>query len=75
MDKELFLSHINLERLIEMRTFLESYSGTLESWISNVSKTFLKAMREIDGEETKYHLHCLKQYEPQKDEFLNCLTI
>ena len=60
MDKELSLSHINLERLTEMKTFLESYSGTLESWISNVSKTFLKAMREIDGEETKYHLHCLR---------------
>ena len=60
MDKELFLNHINLERLTEMRTFLESYSGTLESWISNISKTFLKAMREIDGEETKYHLHCLR---------------
>ena len=43
-----------------MRAFLESYDGTLESWISNISKTFLKAMREIDGEETKYHLHCLR---------------
>ena len=60
MDKELSLSHINLERLTEMRAFLESYDGTLESWISNISKTFLKAMREIDGEETKYHLHCLR---------------
>ena len=39
------LSPINLERLTEMRAFLESYDGTLESWISNISKTFLKAMR------------------------------
>jgi len=54
------LSPINLERLTEMRAFLESYDGTLESWISNISKTFLKAMREVDGKETKYHLHCLR---------------
>ena len=60
MDKELSLSHINLERITEMRTFLESYSGTLDSWIGNLSKTFLKAMREVDGQDTKYHLHCLR---------------
>ena len=59
-DKELSLSHINLERITEMRTFLESYSGTLDSWIGNLSKTFLKAMREVDGQDTKYHLHCLR---------------
>ena len=60
MDKELSLSHINLERITEMRTFLESYSGTLDSWIGNLSKTFLKAMRAVDGQDTKYHLHCLR---------------
>ena len=60
MDKELSLSHINLERITEMRAFLESYSGTLDSWIGNLSKTFLKAMREVDGQDTKYHLHCLR---------------
>ena len=60
MDKELSLSHINLERITEMRAFLESYSGTLDSWIGNISKTFLKAMREVDGKDTKYHLHCLR---------------
>ena len=60
MDKELSLSHINLERITEMRAFLESYKGTLDSWIGNLSKTFLKAMREIDGQDTKYHLHCLR---------------
>ena len=60
MDKELELSPINLERLTEMRAFTKSYDGTLESWISNISKTFLKAMREVDGKETKYHLHCLR---------------
>ena len=60
MDKELSLSHINLERLKDMRAFLESYEGSLESWVGNLSKTFLKAMREIDGEKTKYHLHCLR---------------
>ena len=60
IDKELELSPINLERLTEMRAFTKSYDGTLESWISNISKTFLKAMREVDGKETKYHLHCLR---------------
>ena len=60
MDKELSLSHINLERITEMRAFLESYSGTIDSWIGNLSKTFLKAMREVDGQDTKYHLHCLR---------------
>ena len=60
MDKGLSLNHINLERITEMRAFLESYKGTLDSWIGNLSKTFLKAMREIDGQDTKYHLHCLR---------------
>ena len=60
MDKELSLSHINLERITEMRAFLESYKGTLDSWTGNLSKTFLKAMREVDGQDTKYHLHCLR---------------
>ena len=60
MDKELSLSPLNLERIIKMRAFLESYEGTLDSWIGNLSKTFLKAMREIDGQDTKYHLHCLR---------------
>ena len=60
MDKELSLSHINLERITEMRAFLESYKGTLDSWIGNLSKTFLKAMREVDVQDTKYHLHCLR---------------
>ena len=60
MDKELSLSHINLGRITEMRAFLESYKGTLDSWIGNLSKTFLKAMREVDGQDTKYHLHCLR---------------
>ena len=44
-----------------MRTFFdESYGYKLDSWIGNLSKTFLKAMREVDGEDTKYHLHCLR---------------
>ena len=60
MDKELSLSHTNLERITEMRAFFESYKGTLDSWIGNLSKTFLKAMREVDGQNTKYHLHCLR---------------
>ena len=43
-----------------MRAFLESYKGALDSWIGNLSKTFLKTMREVDGQDTKYHLHCLR---------------
>ena len=43
-----------------MRAFLESYKGTLDSWVGNLSKTSLKAMREVDGMDTKYHLHCLR---------------
>ena len=52
-------AYINPERIIEMRAFLVSYSDTLGSWIGNLSKTCLKAMREVDGQDTKYHLHCL----------------
>ncbi len=60
-DKELSLSDINLERLTSMRTYFnESYGYKLDSWIGNLSKTFLKAMREVDGQDTKYHLHCLR---------------
>ena len=44
-----------------MRTYFnESYGYKLDSWIGNLSKTFLKAMREVDGQDTKYHLHCLR---------------
>tara|TARA_B100000678_G_scaffold262682_1_gene244994 strand:- start:301 stop:666 length:366 start_codon:yes stop_codon:yes gene_type:complete len=43
-----------------MRNQLEKYSGTVTSWTENLSKTFLKAMREVDGGDTKYHLHCLR---------------
>ena len=61
IDKELSLNTINLERLTSMRTYFnESYGYKLDSWIGNLSKTFLKAMREVDGQNTKYHLHCLR---------------
>ena len=61
MDKELSLNATNLERLTSMRTYFnESYGYKLDSWIGNLSKTFLKAMREVDGQDTKYHLHCLR---------------
>ena len=29
----------------------KSFKGTIDSYKSNLSKTFLKALREIDGEE------------------------
>ncbi|SVA85456.1 uncharacterized protein METZ01_LOCUS138310 [marine metagenome] len=59
-DKELCLSQINLDRLEMMRHHLEIFNGTLESWKSNLTKTFKKAIREIDGNETKYTLHDLR---------------
>ena len=61
MDKELFLSMTNLQRLSDMVDYAEkSFEGTIESWKGNLSKTFLKAMREVDGEKTKFHFHCLR---------------
>ena len=59
-DKELRLNNENLRLCITMRKHLEVFNGTVESWTQNLSKTFLKAMREIDGKDTKYHLHCLR---------------
>ena len=61
MDKELSLSMNNLQRLSEMNDYVENkYKGTIDSWKGNLSKTFLKAIREIDGEKTKFHFHCLR---------------
>ena len=59
-DKELRLNAECLRLCIEMRSYVEKYEGTVESWTQNLSKTFLKVMREIDGKDTKYHLHCLR---------------
>ncbi len=58
--KELRLSDKNVRLFVEMRNDLELFHGTTESWQGNLSKTFLKAMREVDGQDTKYHLHCLR---------------
>ena len=60
IDKELRLSDENVRLFVEMRNDLELFHGTTESWQGNLSKTFLKAMREVDGDDTKYHLHCLR---------------
>ena len=59
-DKELRLNDECLRLCIRMQNHLDKYSGTVESFTQNLSKTFLKAMREIDGDDTKYHLHCLR---------------
>ena len=51
----------NLQRLSDMNDYVDNkYNGTIDSWKGNVSKTFLKALREIVGEETKFHFHCLR---------------
>ena len=59
-DKELRLNAECLRLCNQMQKYEKKYKGTIESWTQNLSKTFLKAMREIDGEDTKYHLHCLR---------------
>ena len=59
-DKELHLNDDCLLLCNQMRKYQEKYKGTVESRTQNLSKTFLKAMREIDGKNTKYHLHCLR---------------
>ena len=59
-DKELRLNNECLRLCIRMQNHLDKYNGTVESFTQNLSKTFLKAMREIDGDDTKYHLHCLR---------------
>jgi len=61
MDKELSLSMTNMQRLSDMIEHAEeSFKGSINSYKSNLSKTFLKAVRKIDGEKTKFHFHCLR---------------
>ena len=61
MDKELSLSITNLQRLTDMKDYVDNkYKGTLDSWKGHLSKVFLRAVREIDGEKTKFHFHCLR---------------
>ena len=38
----------------------KSFKGTIDSFKSNISKTFLKVIREIGGDKTKFHFHCLR---------------
>ena len=61
MDKELSLSITNLQRLTDMKDYVDNkYKGTLDSWKGHLSKVFLRAVREIDGDKTKFHFHCLR---------------
>ncbi len=59
-DKELRLNDECLRLCIRMQNHLDKYNGTVESFTQNLSNTFLKAMREIDDDDTKYHLHGLR---------------
>ena len=61
-DKELRLNDKCLRLCNQMRDQSDKYEGTVESWTQNLSKTFLKAMRDkkVNGKDTKYHLHCLR---------------
>jgi len=60
VDKEIFLSNecVGIYNMMINRR-MES-KGTLKSWTESLSKVFLKAVREIDGSDTKYHFHCLR---------------
>ena len=44
-----------------MKNYVENnYKDTLNSWKGHLSKVFLRAVREIDGDKTKFHFHCLR---------------
>ena len=44
-----------------MKDYVDNkYKGTLNSWKGHLSKVFLRAVREIDGDKTKFHFHCLR---------------
>ena len=59
-DTELQLSDKCLGVFDEMKEKMNQFNGKPENWTSNLSKTFLKAIREVDGMDTKYHLNCLR---------------
>ena len=44
-----------------MKNYVENnYKDTLNSWKGHLSKVFLRAVLEIDGDKTKFHFHCLR---------------
>ena len=44
-----------------MKDYVENnYKDTLNSWKGHLSKVFLRAVLEIDGDKTKFHFHCLR---------------
>ena len=59
-DTELQLSDKCLRVYDEMKEKMNQFNGKPENWTSNLSKTFLNAIREVDGMNTKYHFHCLR---------------
>ena len=59
-DTELQLSDKCLGVFDEMKEKMNQFNGKPENWTSNLSKTFLKAIREVEGINTKYHFHCLR---------------
>jgi len=59
-DREIILSDQCLVICHLMREAWNRSNGTLKSWTQRTSRAFLKAIRSVDGEDTKFHFHCLR---------------
>ena len=56
MDKELSLSMNNVQRLSDMIEYAEkSFKGTIDSFKSNLSKTFLKVLKHLNIKKSHHY--------------------